>query len=46
MADTFTDKGVKFTGRNLELEAFKTGEARWILNKALKEDAFALHLKK
>ena len=41
MADTFTDKGVKFTGRNLELEAFKTGEARWILNKALKEDLFS-----
>ena len=40
MVDTFTDKGVKFTGRNLELEAFKTGEARWILDKALKEGRF------
>ena len=43
MADTFTDKGVKFTGRNLELEAFKTGEARWIMNKALKEDLFSFN---
>jgi len=41
LANIFTDKGVRFTGRNLELDAFRTGEIRWILNRSHKEDLFS-----